>query len=296
MPAAPLPPRDGVGASSVQLPDGPWPRVLDFLVDRFAAIDVATWRARMARGLVVDEHGAPIDEHTPYRAGVSVSYYRELPSEAEIPFVAQILYRDAHLLIADKPHFLPVIPAGRYVQQSLLVRLKRETGLAELTPLHRIDRGTAGLVAFSTNAQTRGRYQALFATRAIDKRYDAIAPQVDGLRFPFARRSRLVAGTPFFRMQEADGTPNSETIFESAEPHGALARYRLQLLSGKKHQLRVHLAAIGAPIENDPFYPTLRDAADEDDFDKPLKLLARRLAFVDPLNGETRVFTSQREL
>lgn len=287
--------RDGVGASSVRLPAGPWPRVLDFLATRFAAIGFATWHGRMQRGLVFDAAGCALAPDAAYVAGATIHYYRELEHEPEIPFAAQILYRDAHLLIADKPHFLPVVPSGRFVQQTLLVRLKRETGIDSLSPLHRIDRGTAGLVAFSLDPATRGAYQTLFAQRTIEKRYEALAPLREELRLPLTRRTRIVRGEPFFLSAEVDGAPNSETVFESAEPRGALALYRLRPLSGKKHQLRIHMAAIGAPIENDPLYPSLRNAL-ADDNTRPLKLLARSLAFVDPLSGEPRYFESQRTL
>lgn len=287
--------RDGVGASSVLLPPGAWAYLLDFLADRFAAISRDTWLARMQRGLVLDASGSALPADAAYVAGSVIAYYRELEHEPEIPFAAQILHRDAHLLIADKPHFLPVVPSGRFVQQTLLVRLKRETGIGTLSPLHRIDRGTAGLVAFSVNPATRGVYQTLFAQRAIDKRYEALAPHRADLHLPATRRSRIVRGDPFFLSMEGEGAVNSETVFESVEPQGALALYRLRPLSGKKHQLRVHMAAIGAPIENDPLYPALRDEW-ADDYTRPLKLLARSLTFIDPLSGERRSFESRREL
>ncbi|MGH8445642.1 MAG: pseudouridine synthase [Solimonas sp.] len=298
--------RDGVGASYVLLPAGPWPRALDFLIERFAAIGEEAWRSRMERGLVLDEQGGRITAGTPYRAGATLWYYRELEREPHIPFEADVLYRDAHLLVADKPHFLPVIPSGRFVQETLLVRLKKEFGISELSPLHRIDRGTAGIVAFSVQAATRGRYQQLFADRAVDKRYEALAPLVPGLVAPFVRRTRLIPAEPFFRMREApegsSGEPNSETHIEAIEPRGdGTALWRLRPVTGRKHQLRVHLAALGAPIINDDFYPDVAPqlAAGDDsdgDYTRPLKLLARTLAFRDPLSGEARRFDSRRSL
>jgi tRNA pseudouridine32 synthase / 23S rRNA pseudouridine746 synthase len=294
--AVPAPPvRDGVGASHVRLPEGDWPTVLAFLCARFAGPGAEVWRQRIARGLVTDDCGAPIAADTPYRAGLRVRYYRELEQETPIPFDAGILYRDAHLLVVDKPHFLPVLPAGRYVQQTLLVRLKRALGLDDLVPLHRIDRDTAGLVLFSVNPATRAAYQQLFPRRAVDKTYEAIAPALPDRSQPQIRRSRIEAGEPFFRMREVDGTPNSETRIECIETRGARARYRLTPVTGRKHQLRVHMAALGAPIVNDPFYPELRAVA-EDDFSQPLQLLAKSLAFEDPLSGERRTFESRRQL
>lgn len=290
-----LPLRDGVAPSTVVLPPGAWPRVLDFLVERYAAIGEAQWRARLERGDVLDARGQRLDAQTPYVAGMAVHYYRELPPEPRVPFEAEVLYRDEHLLIADKPHFLAVIPAGRYLQETLLVRLKKSLGLRDLVPLHRIDRGTAGLVAFSLNPATRAAYQTLFPQRAVHKVYDALAPALPGLAFPLVRRSRIVEGEPFFRMHEADGEPNSETRIEIAEARGALNLYRLEPVSGRKHQLRVHLAALGAPIVNDAFYPTLRPEI-EDDYTRPLQLLARALRFRDPLDGRERHFESRRRL
>jgi tRNA pseudouridine32 synthase/23S rRNA pseudouridine746 synthase len=291
----PRPLRDGVGASRVRLPAGDWPTVHAFLCAHFPAIDAAQWRSRMARGLVTDEHGHPIAENTPYRIGATVHYYRELPPEPRIPFEAAILHRDERLLVVDKPHFLPVLPAGRFLQETLLVRLKRELGIDDLAPLHRIDRGTAGVIVFSLDARTRDAYQALFRERRIEKTYEAIAPELPALDFPRVHRSRLEPGKPFFRMTERPGVPNSETRIEVIETHGGFTRYRLFPVTGRKHQLRVHLAALGAPIVDDPLYPTLRPEL-EDDYARPLRLLARAIAFTDPVDSQPRRYESRREL
>lgn len=293
---APLPVRDGVGPSSIALPGGSWPRLADFLRERFPEVAAETWLARAARGELRRQNGETLHPEQPYQAGGALYYYRELESEPEIPFQAELIHRDEHLLVVDKPHFLPVIPAGRFLQQTLLVRLKRELGLDELVPLHRLDRGTAGLVLFSVNPETRGRYQQLFPTRAVEKVYEALAPSLPGLPLPLRHRSRLVEGEPFFRMRETEGEANSETLIESQTVLGAgLSRYRLQPLTGRKHQLRVHLAALGAPIVNDSFYPELRPEL-EDDYRRPLQLLARAVRFADPLTGVERRFESRRQL
>ena len=279
-------------ASRLQLPPGDWPTLLDCLCDRFPAIPRAQWRDRFARGRVQDEHGLALDAAHPHRAGMEVRYFREVADEAPIPFHETIVHADDHLWVVDKPHFLPVVPAGRHVEETLLARLRRRSGNPDLVPLHRIDRATAGLVLFSVNRETRARYQALFRDRCIDKSYEALAPALPGLEFPHVRRSRLERGEPFFRMHEVDGVENSETRIDTLETAGEAWRYRLQPITGRKHQLRVHMAALGAAIVNDDYYPELADEPDRPDFTRPLKLLARRLAFVDPLTGVPRAFSS----
>jgi tRNA pseudouridine32 synthase/23S rRNA pseudouridine746 synthase len=293
--STPLPARDGVGPSSVWLPTGAWKTVLEFLLARFSKIDAATWGTRMRRGDVVDEQGTPLTPESPYRSGVRIYYYREAHAETPIPFGATILYRDDHILVVDKPHFLPVVPAGRFLQETLLVRLKKELQLEYLVPVHRIDRETAGLVLFSIKPESRAIYHALFQQRAVTKTYEALAAVPAATAYPITRRSRLVEGDPFFLMQEVAGEPNSETHIELLEVGTHAARYRLTPVSGRKHQLRVHMAALGTPILNDAFYPQLLPCKG-DDYSRPLQLVARALGFNDPLTGAARRFESLRQL
>jgi tRNA pseudouridine32 synthase/23S rRNA pseudouridine746 synthase len=282
-------------ASTLYLPAGPWATVLDCLCERFSAISRDQWLDRVTRGRVLDADGKPIALDLAYREGLRIHYFREVPNETPIPVLEKILYADEHLVVADKPHFLPVTPAGEYVEETLLRRLIRRLDNPDLVPLHRIDRHTAGLVLFSADKQTRSAYQALFPTRKIDKCYEAIAPALPDLQFPRLHKTRLVEGEPFFRMQEGPGDSNTETRIEVVERNGELWRYALYPVTGKKHQLRVHMAALGAGICNDPFYPdVLIDAPD--DFDQPLKLLAKSLKFVDPVTGQEREFRSELTL
>jgi tRNA pseudouridine32 synthase/23S rRNA pseudouridine746 synthase len=282
---------DGLAASTLQLPPGNWPTVLDCLCERFPAVARSQWRERMARGRVVDSAGRWVTPETPYRVGLEVHYYREDPDEPPIPIDEVVLHADADLLVADKPHFLPVAPTGAHVHKTLLGRLVRRTGNHALAPLHRIDRETAGLVLFSTNPHSRARYQALFRERRIEKRYEAIAPALPGVEFPCTHSSRMVAGEPFFRMQEIEGPANSETRIDVVARGDGRWRYALTPLTGRKHQLRVHMAALGAPIANDVLYPSLRHRA-TGDYSAPLQLLAKRLSFIDPLSGVERSFSS----
>ena len=292
-----IPARHGVSASCVALPHAKgsaWPLLLDFLAERLNMVDRAAWAERLARGEVLDDTGQPLPPNAPFQAGARIHYYRHLDDEPTIPFEETVLFQDDHLLVADKPHFLPVTPGGRYVQQSLLVRLKRRTGIDTLSPIHRIDRETAGLVLFSLRPHDRNAYQALFRDRAVHKTYEAIAPHRPALTFPLTRRSRIEEESErFFRMVEADGEPNSETLIECTEVRGAWARYTLSPVTGKRHQLRVHMNALGAPLAGDQFYPLVRRGPDDaEDFAEPLRLLARGIAFTDPVTGEARQFRS----
>ncbi len=289
---------EGVSASCVALPAGPWPLLVDFLAQRLPAVSQAQWQQRMAQGRVLDEHGRPLPPDAPFQPQTRVYYYRELNSEPVIPFEAAVLYQDEHLLVADKPHFLPVTPTGRFVQQTLLVRLKRQLGIETLSPIHRIDRETAGLVLFSVRPQDRGAYQALFRDKVVEKSYEAIAPLRPDLPLPEVHRSRIEPDEQFFRQREVPGEPNSETHIALQEARGDLARYRLSPVTGKTHQLRVHMDALGRPIAGDLFYPEVVHGPGhtDEDYNRPLQLLARSIAFIDPVTGAPRRFESQRHL
>ena len=290
-----LPVRDGVGPSCVVTPSQGGGLLIDFLAERLPVVDRTEWLQRMERGEVMDEHACPVTPGRPFVPGLRIYYYRELASEAVIPFDETVLYQDEHLVVADKPHFLPVVPTGRYLQHTLLVRLKRRLGLDDLSPVHRIDRDTAGLVLFSVQRATRGRYQALFRDRAVDKTYEAVAPWRADVAFPRERSSRIEESPQFFRMHEVPGEANSLTRMEVLDVDGAWARYRLSPVTGRRHQLRVHMAALGLPLRGDAFYPEVNDPP-EGDFSRPLQLLARAIAFTDPVTGRERRFESGRQL
>lgn len=290
-PSQPAPP----GASTLVLPRGPWATVHAALCAHFDTIPAGTWAARFAEGRILDAQGVPLDRDARYVEGRVVRYFRAVENETPIPFTETVLHADAHLVVADKPHFLAVVPAGAYVEETLLRRLMARLDNPHLVPLHRIDRLTAGLVLFSTNPATRAAYQAMFAGRTIEKRYEALAPPLPGLSFPLVRRSRLVPAEPFFRMQEAAGEPNAETHVSVLERSPGLWRYGLAPVTGKKHQLRVHMSALGAPIQHDPWYPALSAEA-ADDFGRPLQLLAKSLRFVDPLDGRERRYETRLQL
>ncbi|KAA1433052.1 pseudouridine synthase [Mycolicibacter arupensis] len=281
---APLPVRDGLGPARLRLHGGP---VAAELRTRFGAAVAA----KVAAGEVVTATGAPVDDTTTLPAGSHVFMYRDLPEEVPVPFEMPVLYRDKDLVVVDKPHFLATMPRGSHVAQTALVRLRRELDLPELSPAHRLDRLTAGVLVFTTRRELRGAYQTLFARGVVRKQYLARSSAQPTGDFPRLLRSRIVKQRGCLQAREEEGEPNAETLVE----YLGEGRYRLNPRTGRTHQLRVHLAALGLPIDGDPLYPRVLDVA-PDDFSQPLRLLAHRLEFEDPFSGRSRSFSSARDL
>jgi tRNA pseudouridine32 synthase / 23S rRNA pseudouridine746 synthase len=277
--------RDGLGPARVRLQGGP---VLAELTARFGE----QARAKVLANEVVDADGAVVDHTTVLPAGASVYLYRELPDEVPVPFEIPVLYQDADIVVVDKPHFLATMPRGRHVAQTALVRLRRELELPELSPAHRLDRLTAGVLLFTTRRQVRGAYQTLFARGLVSKTYLARAGVDPDLVFPRVLRSRIVKHRGQLQAVCEPGASNAETSVELVSPDGL---YRLTPRTGRTHQLRVQMASLGLPIIGDPLYPNIIDIA-ADDFSTPLRLLAQRIEFIDPRTGVRREFVSRREL
>ncbi|MFB7890008.1 pseudouridine synthase [Cellulosimicrobium cellulans] len=297
----PLPVRDGLNPTRLVLPHDAdsvarYTRTLDYVRHRFPD-DAARLAEKVAAGEVVDGRGRPVDATTPYEPRGFVFLYRDPPVEPEVPFAVRVLHRDRDLLVVDKPHFLATIPRGSYVARSVLVRLRRDLDLPELSPAHRLDRVTAGVLLLTLHPQVRGAYQELFARREVRKTYEAVAPWDPTLELPATVRSRIVKRRGVMRAEEVDGEPNAESRVDviEADPARGLARYRLEPHSGKTHQLRLHMARLGVPIVHDNFYPEPYDVAPED-YTRPLQLVSRSLAFADPLTGRERRFETDRTL
>lgn len=280
---APLPVRDGLGPARVRLRGGP---VLAELTARFGA----QARAKVLAGEVVAADGAVIDAATVLPAGTSVYLYRELPDEVPVPFDIPVLHRDDDIVVVDKPHFLATMPRGRHVAQTALVRLRRELELPELSPAHRLDRLTAGVLLFTARREVRGAYQTLFSRGLVAKTYLARAGVDPELELPRVVKNRIIKRRGHLQAVCEPGEPNSETRVELVAPDGL---YRLTPRTGRTHQLRLHMASLGIPIQGDPLYPNVIDVA-ADDFSTPLRLLAQRIEFIDPLTGDRREFVSRR--
>lgn len=291
---------EGVSSSRVYLPaTKKCSNLLEFFTSHFPHIDQAEWLARFQDGLIMSLDGQVVSATDAYQANTHLLYFRRLRREPEIPFDEHILFQDEHILVADKPHFLPVTPSGLYLHQTLLNRLKKSTGIQELSPIHRIDRDTAGLVIFSIKPLERALYQNLFRDRQVKKVYEAIAPYSEGLldQLPMTYQSRIEESEHFLQMHELAGEPNTDTYIEIVEATQPWSRYRLSPGSGKKHQLRCHLNALGIPIKNDQIYPVLTPYQEYDlDFSRPLQLLAKEIHFEDPITHELRSFMSQMQI
>ena len=246
-------------------------------------------RDKVLAGEVLDARGAAIDGETELPAGAVVFLYRDLPDEVPVPFDIPVIHRDDNILVVDKPHFLATMPRGSHVVQTALVRLRRELDLPELSPAHRLDRLTAGVLLFTCRREVRGAYQTMFARGEVAKTYLAYSSVQPGLIGAQVMSNRIVKRRGLLQASIEPGEPNAETLIE---PLGAGA-YRLTPRTGRTHQLRVHMAALGMPIDNDPLYPEVVDI-DPGDFSSPLRLLAQRLEFLDPITGARREFVSSR--
>lgn len=301
----PLPLLDGVKPSYLVLPHDKsfyGLPLLHFLCTRFPFVNETNWRKRLNSGFVVGSDGMALNADTPFQPGQTIYYYREISREDEprIPFDEKILHVDEHLIVVDKPHFLPVIPSGRFLRETLLTRLRLHLDLQHLnvehiTPIHRLDKDTAGVMLLSHNPASRRDYQTMFQDKTVRKIYEAVAPTRTDLVYPYSVQSRLMRGDQFYLTKEVDGEPNAFTTIELVENRGETSLYRLQPITGKKHQLRVHMMSLGMPLLNDALYPVALAAGDED-YEKPLKLLAKSIEFTDPISGDIRTFESMQKL
>nr|WSZ95225.1 pseudouridine synthase [Streptomyces sp. NBC_00857] len=297
-PPPPLPQRDGIDPVRLRLPEDPghvWPTVRDHLVARFGeAIGAGRVDAMLREGRFVGVDGV-VGGGEPYTAGRYVWFHRDFAAEARVPFEVGIVYRDERIVVADKPHFLATTPRGRHITETALARLRRDLGLTELQPAHRLDRLTAGLALFVVRAGDRGAYQTLFRDRRVRKEYEAVAPYDPSVTLPVTVRSRIEKERGVLAAREVPGEPNSESRIELLEHRGGFGRYRLLPATGRTHQLRVHMNSLGLPLVGDPVYPVVLDAA-PDDYTRPLELLAKILEFTDPLTGEPHRFESRLRL
>lgn len=317
----PLPIRDGLNPSRVRFPSDAEPTTARSFVDQLIAAqrhrstedDQAALDARFATAQVVDNSGVPYDPAELMTPGADIWFYRVPAEETPVPYECVILHWDENLLVVDKPCYLATMPRGRHITETALVRMRRSTGIAELSPAHRLDRLTSGVLVFTARPEVRGAYQTLFARREAAKTYEAIADFDSGLLpvdGPVLWESRMHKTPGYIKGEIVEGEPNARTWLVSVTPlddaeqaelcgiHGPLprqARYVLKPETGKTHQLRLHMWAAGVPILGDPVYPRVY-TEEEEDMAIPMHLRARELSFTDPFTGQMRVFQAPVEL
>ncbi|WP_210586561.1 RluA family pseudouridine synthase [Streptomyces sp. GESEQ-35] len=298
IPSSPLPQRDGVDAARVRLPvGGPWATVREHLVERLSGAGSGVVDGMFGDGLIVGADGRAVAPDAPYVPGMFVWFHRELPAEVRVPFPLDVVYRDEHIVVVDKPHFLATTPRGSHITETALARLRRELGVESLGAAHRLDRLTAGIVLFLVRPEERGAYQGLFRDKRVRKEYEAVAPYDAGLALPRTVRSRILKERGVPAAREVDGEVNAVSRVELVERRAdGLGRYRLTPSTGQTHQLRVHMSTLGVPILGDPLYPEVTAPVPAGDFRRPLQLLARALEFTDPVTGVEHVFRSGRAL
>ncbi|MFI6487329.1 RluA family pseudouridine synthase [Streptomyces sp. NPDC050564] len=296
IPPSPLPQRDGVDPVRIKLPQGGgWATVREHLVERLAA-GAGVIDRMIGERLIIGEDGRPLSADAAYVPGMFVWFHRELPDEERVPFALDVVYRDEHIVVADKPHFLATTPRGSHVAQTALARLRRELDLPTLGAAHRLDRLTAGLVLFTVRPEERGAYQSLFRDKLVGKEYEAVAAYDAELDLPRTVRSRIVKERGVLAAREVAGEPNAVSRVELRDHRDGVGRYRLTPSTGQTHQLRVHMNTLGVPILGDPLYPVVTGPVPAGDFRRPLQLLARVLEFTDPVTGHAHRFVSEREL
>lgn len=296
----PLPQRHGLDPARVRTPDrdpacpAPWTTMQSWLSQKLGEfIDVDEF---IREQRFVYASGEAVQSGDAYRQSTPIWFHRDLPDETPVPGDMPIVYRDDRIIVIDKPPFLSSIPRGKHILESAVVKLRAQVDLPELTPAHRLDRVTSGLLLFTTERRWRGAYQTVFQQRIAHKVYHALAATDESRTWPVTVKNHLVKHEGTHRVQVIDDAPaNAISTIDVQRVLGESSIYRLTPLTGKTHQLRQHMLSLGLPIQGDPLYPVERAVA-LDDFTDPLQLLAAELSFTDPVDGSTRHFRSSRSL
>lgn len=290
----PLAVKNGVSPNKLWLPEGDWKTVFAFFQWKFPHLEATDCVERFRKNEVVSDSGEVFTDASTYQAGQHIYFYRTLKDELEVPFQEKIIFQNDRILVVDKPHFLPVAPTGQYLHETLLVRLRNKTKIESLELAHRLDRETAGLVLLIKQEKDRHHYHQLFSQRKIKKTYHALT-KISDVSFPMVHRSYLTQAGNSMRMKEGNGKHNTETKIDLLERSANQFLLKLNPTSGKKHQLRVHLASLGMPIINDPLYPD-RQTKLPNDFRHPLQLVAKAIEFVDPIDAKQYCFSSEYKI
>ncbi|MGF1458881.1 MAG: RluA family pseudouridine synthase [Leptolyngbyaceae cyanobacterium] len=238
-------------------------RLLDFYEQRYRHSSRAEWLERIRRGQIT-VMGQPGSAEQVLRVGEPLAYHRQPWQEPTVPLAFEILYEDADLLAIAKPAGLPVLPGGNFLEHTLLHQLKLRYPHATPTPVHRLGRGTSGIMLlarsplakrelsrqfrhtshpFESPGTVRKIYQAWVGTGDLP---DSFAMQTPIGPVPYPVLGTVHAATP-------RGKPAySQARVLERRPHQTIVE--VQIFTGRPHQIRIHLAAAGFPLVGDPFY------------------------------------------
>jgi 23S rRNA pseudouridine1911/1915/1917 synthase len=264
---------------------------LDHLADRYRHSARKRWEERLAAG-EVELDGRRASGGESLRAGQVLVWHRPAWVEPEAPRTAEVIHEDEVLLVVDKPSGLPTIPGGGFLANTLLGWARGRD--PDWTPMHRLGRGTSGLVLFARTAEARARLQLAWRENAVEKRYLALvcgelrAPQI--IRASIGPVAHPLLGT----VHAADPAGRaSESVVEASESRGAASLAQIRIVTGRPHQIRIHLAYAGHPLVGDPLYgpgglPIEGTRALPGDLGYHLH--AWRLAFPHPVTGAPVAF------
>ncbi|QDZ43394.1 23S rRNA pseudouridylate synthase [Corynebacterium sp. sy039] len=315
----PLPIKDGLNPTRIRIPEeydgqSAYEVLQEFIAtqrSRHPQDDEAALLKRFRDAEVVRVRGVEktiLAPHDTLHAGNDLWFYRIPPEEKPIPFSCEIIHSDDDLLVINKPPFMATMPRAKHIVQTATVQMRRLTGNNELTPAHRLDRMTSGVLLFTKRKEIRGAYQKIFSDRKVSKVYHAIAPYRPDI-IPGTRWHNRIEKTPgIMQARIVDGAPNATTIVNDVQilnsdlqtslkqkyghDHEELALYELHPITGKTHQLRLHMHAAGAPLLGDDTYPRILTIAESEDHNKRLCLHSHSISFHDPFTQHPHHFIS----
>lgn len=265
---------------------------LSYLVSHFSHSTESEWRARLESGeILLDDKTANGLEHL--RAGALLIWNRPGWVEQDTPQEYGVISQDEHLLVVDKPSGLPTIPGAGFYLNTLLSLVR--TNFPAASPLHRLGRATSGLVLFALNSQAASTLSRRWPQ--VRKQYLALGSQVASqdtyeIRAPIGEHAHPRLG--LVHAASITGKP-ARSIARTLQRRANTTVFEVDLLTGRPHQIRIHLAFIGHPLEGDPLYADGgQPKVDEPGLpgDAGYWLHARRLVFEHPISGEQLDLTS----
>lgn len=279
--------------------------LLEYYTQRYQHSSPTAWQERIDTGQVL-LNGQRTSSDTRLRQGQWLTYHRPPWEEPEVPLEFEVLYEDLDLLLVAKPAGLPVLPGGRFLEHTLLGQLQRRFSQETPIPIHRLGRGTSGLMLLARSSLARSNLSQQLREHQIGKTYRALVgngnlPDCFTITEPIGKISHPVLG--YVYGATPDGRfAHTECRVLRRDPETTLLE--VTILTGRPHQIRIHLAAAGYPLIGDPLYgvggiPKLSAEATETNANGKLpvpgdcgyQLHAYQLRFTHPRSGEPMSFT-----